>query len=196
MGIVAAGALFSFLTFSTFCLITEDLTSFDRAASMFALGNLISVSIGGIIAMVVGFFSLIFVYLFNLSLGNPLSHHTATLTAGSLACFVPTAVLFPADEWWVCLLPPIAAAMGAYGASWSARGHKPDAWRPQVKETKYKLSILRLMIATVWIAVFLAAANLFESKEFVIAVAVWFICNGLLMFLAKLYRHFRPASNQ
>lgn len=192
-GIMLASALFSSLAFSIPSVWVDGCPSSGRAVSTFAMGNLICVSVGSVISLGAGFLSVVVVWLFNRSLGNPLDHQAATLSAGSLAVYMPAMFLHYALELGgLFLIPIVAMVMGAFGASWSARGYVSCFARPQVKEATYKLSILRLMIATMWIALFLAAANLFESKQFVIAVATWFVCNGLLVFLAKLYRLFRP----
>lgn len=194
-GIILAGAMFCSLAFSIgFGLViwSEGYPSLGDAASTFVMGNLVVISFGTLLSLAAGFFSVAAVGIVNFSIGNPLGHKTATLTAGSLAGYIPTCFLLFTMEWGLFLTPPIAMAMGAFGASWSARGHKSDIWPPLVIPTNYRLSILRLMIATAWIAVFFAIANLFETLEFVFGFVAWFIINGLLIGIAKLYRMTRP----
>jgi len=196
-GMMAAGALFSMLACceALFVFGVWKYSYPPDLANIFLwgiFGSIFAVTIGSVVMSVTGIISIVLVWIINKSLGCPMSHRTAALSTGSLAGFLPTAYLvFTPWSIWVTLL---AMAMGAYGASWSARGHKLDAWRPQSHETKYQLSIFRLMIGTAWIAGILATINFTGYATLAIGIGAWFALNALLVGFAKLYRVVRPAS--
>lgn len=196
-GIMLAGALFSFLAFTLGGTIEAyfnggNLPQFWQGLWIFVVGFLVCGSIGAIIFLTTGMLSVFFVGIVNMSLGYPLDHRTAAVTTGSLAGFVPTAFLLFTEDWMFFGFTFIAMALCAMGASWTAGNHLTDLWRPLVRETKYKLSIKRMMIATAWLAGLFATANITGSPAIAIAASIWILLNAVLIGIAKLYRMVRP----
>lgn len=194
-GIMAAGFAFPLLSGSGVLLAELLKHGFPASAPELLLGAvvyffLVVLIAGPIVGMISGFIAIPLVWIVNMSLGSPMNRRTAVLSAGSLAGFMPTAFFVFLGPWiWITLL---AMAMGAFGASWSAHRHPSNIWRRPITETKYQISIVRLMIGTAWIALVLATINFTGDSRLAIAAGVWLISNVLLLGLAKMYRRFRP----
>ena len=190
-GIMLAGALFAILAFTVAGAIEAYSNGGGQIIWIFFVGFFVCGSIGAIIFLTTGMLSVAFVGIVNMSLGYPLDHRTAALSTGSLAGFAPTFILF-AGEWPLFVFPLFAMAMCAMGASWTVGNHMTDHWRPVVRETKYKLSIKRMMIATAWLAGLFATVSITGSPVIAIAAGIWILLNAVLIGIAKLYRMARP----
>jgi len=152
--------------------------------------------IGVIISGITGLASICLAIVFNMSLGRPLDPRSVAISTGSLAGYIPTVwILF--DPYMGRNLefaligfvgPILAMSLGAYGAAWSASAYGGSILSAAPPRHRHQLSILNMMVATTWIAVTFAIANMFGGIGFAIAAAGWFLLNGILLGAVYLYR--------
>jgi len=150
---------------------------------------------GLLISIFTGAIAIPLVIAVNRSLGNPMSARSATLCAGSIAGYLPTA--------WVMFSPPgiagsreavlaiflgpvLAMCLGAYGAAISSAAYSKVNPVDAVTREKGPLLISHLMIATAWIAVTLSIGNYFGGTGFVIGVLVWLGLQTLILLVVNL----------
>ena len=191
-----AGALFAILALTVAGAIEAYSNGTPQVGQIivtFIVGFFVCGSISAVIFLTTGMLSVVFVGIVNMSLGYPLDHRTAALTTGSLAGFLPTGFILFSEEWPLFVFPLFAMAMCATGATWTAGNHITDHWHPLVRETKYKLSIKRMMIATAWLAALFATVSITGSSAIAMAAGIWMLLNAVLIGIAKLYRKLRPA---
>lgn len=154
-------------------------------------------AVGIIISSISGLFSIALIIVINWSLGYPLNARSAAISAGSLAGYAPTVwVLFTpgfggrvSDQMVVGFLGPVLAMiLGAIGAAWASSKFGGYDFNVATRRNRFRLSILHIMIATAWVAVTFAVANLFGGPEFGIAVAAWFVLQGFLLGFVHVFR--------
>jgi hypothetical protein len=202
-GIVLAGFLYPtvlMVIFGVFGFFTSPIPGPNEILTLVGGIFFIGGIVGALYAMLTGWMAVILIWAMNKSLGNPFDRQTAAISVGSLAGYtaaigsmyhlvfvVTTSSLF----LMVFLGPFLAISMGAFGANWSSQHLsyqgplKTDSKRP------VKLSIRHLMVGTTWIAATFALANAFGDFGFAVAVAGWFVLNGILLGCVKLYRSFK-----
>ena len=170
---------------------------FEIALSMLFF-SLIASPVGMLLGALSGLLSIPIVIFMNRSLGNPLDARSAAISAGSLAGYMPTAwVLFIPKAGWLTSVsaglfgPILAMLLGAYGAAWASGKFGGFDFNVATKRSKRRLSIFNMMMATAWVAVTFAIANLFGGLGFAIAAAGWFVLQGFLLGVIHLYRKLR-----
>ncbi len=146
-------------------------------------------TVGSLVSMVTGLLSIIIVHAINRSLGYPLNELSASISAGSMAGYMPTvAVVFlvgasgrvPDILMAGVIGPLLAMCLGAAGAAWGAK-----RWGgfdlSNLPSRQHKLSVFHMLMATMWISITFAVANAFGGPEFGIAAAAWFVLQGLML---------------
>jgi len=193
-GIIVAGmlypaALFFVVLFSQLPSITGPIELLFGFGMVLVFGG----CVGAFLSTITGAISICIVYLMNWSLGYPLDEHSAVLSAGSMAGYMPTVfVVFTSSQYGSitdvaivgALGPLLAMCMGAVGAVWGAK-----KWSgfdlSKATNRKHKLSVTHLLVATTWVAVTFAIANAFGGPEFGIAAAGWFALQAIMLLLVK-----------
>lgn len=205
-GIMAAGCAYPFLisiivaVFAAVVNFGFTFTQLEEAASAMLLFSFLGGAFGLFISIVTGLISIGLVCTMNWSLGFPLSARSASISAGSLAGYIPTAwILFTPDFGKEVaasaaigfLGPLLAMTIGAYGASVASRHYSGIKSAALTQKRKQSLSISQMMIATTWIAVIFATANYFGGLGFAIAAAGWFGLQALMFGAILAWRRIR-----
>ena len=155
---------------------------------------------GLLIAGFTGLLSITLVIVMNRSLGYPLDARSAAISAGSLAGYAPTVWILFFDGFGrnytamaaVGFLGPILAmTLGAIGAAWASNAYGGYDLAIASRRKKSRLSIMNMMIATTWIAVTFAIANVFGGLGFAVAAAGWFFLQAVMLSIIHLYRKLR-----
>ena len=157
--------------------------------------------IGLLIAGFTGLLSITLVIVMNRSLGYPLDARSAAISAGSLAGYAPTVwilfldggigVNYTAMAAVGFLGPILAMTLGAIGAARASNAYGGYDLAIASRRKKSRLSIMNMMIATTWIAVTFAIANVFGGLGFAVAAAGWFFLQGIMLSIIHLYRTLR-----
>jgi len=203
VGIVIAGFLYPICA-SILAHVVELAFFSARIGGFFeiVIHNILLLLMGGTVGAVVGSLSALLsipiLIFMNRSLGNPLDARSAAISAGSLAGYMPTAwVLFlPGMDWSEALStglfgPVLAMLMGAYGAAWASEKYGGFDFEIATKRKKRPLSVFNMMMATAWVAVTFAIANMFGGLGFAIAAAAWFVLQGFLLGIIHFGRKLR-----
>ena len=171
-------------------------------------GAMFIVFFGGIFGFMLsattGLVSVLLIYWMNRSVGYPLDARSAAISTGSLAGYLPTAwVVFVMPGWdatevaiTAALGPILAMSLGAIGAAWSSKRYAGIHYELARHHIRSRISILNLMMATAWIAVTFATANLFGGPNFAIAVGVWFVLQSLMLAAVVLYKKAKSSRQQ
>ncbi len=201
-GIMAAGCVYPFfisiLITLYWCVVRLqfDIGDLGDAMSTIFAFSIMGGALGLFISVFSGMVSIGLVIFMNWSLGFPFNARFASLSAGSLAGYMPTVwVLFTPNfareletAAAIGLLGPILAmSLGAYGSAFASR-HNSNL-RPEFvhRESKLSVSISNLMIATAWISVVFAIGNALGGLEFAVATAGWFGIQAMV-FVSIYYR--------
>ena len=203
IGIALAGCAYPFCLACmiwTFRVIFT--TSFDKILDeifILAFASLFGATIGLLVAAISGLFSIALLIVMNRSLGYPLDARSAAISAGSLAGYASTVwILFLDGGIGVnysaaagFLGPMLAMTLGAIGAAWASNVYGGYELAIASRRKKSRLSILHMMIATTWIAVTFAIANVFGGLGFAVAAAGWFFLQAVMLSIIHLYRKLR-----
>lgn len=201
-GIILAGALYPLV-----------IVCFGFAIEFFQSGSLANVGaslmygfpicvmgagVGSVVFSFTGLIAIFLIWAVNKSFGNPFDRERATMSAGSLAGYIPTAWAFFGSGHEI-LAPIVAMIMGAYGASWCADlQHKTSSasYPNRIHNKEYRLSISHLMMGTAWIAGIFALDNLLGVPFFAIAIFGWLILHAILIGIVKIYKTIGPKASQ
>ena len=206
-GIALAGGAYPFFLASIIlffaAIYAGNASDFVSGFSFLLYFSLVGGVIGMLVATVTGLFSIALLITVNRSLGYPLNARSAAISAGSLAGYATTVWILFIDELGsdyaavaaVGILGPILAmTLGAIGAAWASSSYCDFGFSLATRPRKSRLSIMQMMIATAWIAVTFAIANLLGGLGFAIAVAGWFVLHGFLLGVIHLHRKLRKQS--
>ena len=181
-------------------LYSGSLDELPLALFVFAFYTVIGGAFGAVVAAISAMFSIALVILMNRSLSYPLDARSAAISAGSLAGYAPTVwVLFSPgisgqfSQAAVAgfLGPILAMTLGAIGAAWASSVFSSFDFSVATRPRKSRLTIMHMMIATSWIAVTFAIANVFGGLGFAAAAAGWFFLQGIMLSIIHLYRTLR-----
>ena len=203
-GIALAGGAYPFFLASIIlffaAIYAGNASDFVSGFSFLVYFSLVGGVIGMLVATVTGLFSIALLITVNRSLGYPLNARSAAISAGSRAGYATTVWILFIDELGsdyaavaaVGILGPILAmTLGAIGAGWASNVYGGYELAIASRRKKSRLSILHMMIATTWIAVTFAIANVFGGLGFAIAAAGWFFLQGIMLSIIHLYRTLR-----
>ena len=201
-GIIMAGAAYplvlgvlaTLVTLTSMASALPSLSDLAIALVSALVSTFILLVIGGTCGLILGTFAAALavpvVIAVNRTIGNPISARSATICAGSIAGYLPTAwvmftPLFGADLLGTIATlffgPGLAMTMGAYGAAKSSAAYSKIKPAEAATSQRQPLSIRHLMMGTAWVAVTLSIGNYFGGLGFVIAVAVWFGLQALML---------------
>ena len=152
-------------------------------------GIVIALLVAIAIAAASGMISIYLIWIVNGSLGHPLNKESAAVSAGSLAGYVSLIGLVFTGEFVAYVLLLAATALGAAGASWSAKRCDKNVEKvtPAECEEPFTLTISRLMIVTVWFALIFSVIRLTSSWQIAGAIFGWFAANSLILGIAWLF---------
>jgi len=204
VGIVLAGCVYPFLIGFVF-LIFETIGNLSFDEFLVGLFILLAYSVMGgvfglIVASITGLLSIALIIVMNRSLGYPLDARSASISAGSLAGYLPTAwVLFSPNfgsDLSAALTsgflgPVLAMSLGAFSAAWASARLGGFDFSIATRRRKYRLSIMHIMIATAWISLTFGIANHFGGIQFALAAAGWFALQGFMLGLIRATRRLR-----